>query len=81
MCGLGLDGAATPVASGLSGLSGVAAASTGDAAAPRRGDAGVMERLGLGIEEAGLVGEVGVALRCEEEDRGEADMEDGVPGV
>lgn len=82
MCGLGLDGAATPVPSGLAGLSGVAAASAGDAAAPRRGDdAGVKERLGLGIEEAGLVGEGGVALRCEEEGRGEADMEDGVPGV
>lgn len=81
MGGLGLDCVPPPVPSGLAGLSGDADASVGDAAAPRRGDTGVRERLGLGPAEAGLVGEVDVARRFEEEeDNGEEDMDEGVPG-
>lgn len=79
---MGLDCVPPPVPSGLAGLSGDAEASAGDAAALRRGDTGVRERLGLGPVEAGLVGEVDAALRCEEveEDNGEEDTDEGVPG-
>lgn len=86
MCGLGLVGGpgAEPWA-GLvepAGLSGEAGLSMGGPAAPWRGDAGVWERVGLraagGAGLAGLMGEVGVALRCSEEE-GEGDSEDGAP--
>lgn len=85
MCGLGLvggPGVEPELGAGLvapTGLSGEAGLSAGGPATPWRGDTDAWERVGLraGVG-AGLVGEVGVALRCSE-DEGEGDSEEGAP--
>lgn len=80
ICGLGLVGGAV---AGLSRLSGEAGTSEEDDSAPRRGETGIWDRVGLAdIVEAGDVGEVGVALRCAADaDNGDDvdDIDDGVP--
>lgn len=51
------------------------------AAAMRRGEPGGWDRVGLTAAGAGLVGDVGVVLRCDEDaDSGDDDSDEGVPG-
>ena len=93
MCGLGLVGRPEAGLSGLAGLSGDAGTSSGaaagdvagDAAVLRRGETGAWDRVGLtaggGGGGAGLVGDVGAALRSEEDnDNGDDDTDEEVPG-
>lgn len=88
MCGLGLVGGPA-LAGGVSELSVDAGVSSGDVSSPRLGEAGAWERVGLIVGwGAGLVGGVGVVLRCGEEEGDEEegvkdnnDDEEGVPGV
>lgn len=82
MCGLGLVGGPEAGLFGPAGLSGEAGLSAGGPVAPWRGETGARDRVGLTAGGgAGLVGDVGVALRCcEDEDDGDGDSDEGVPG-
>lgn len=81
MCGLGLVGGLMAAAgpSGPAEFSGDTSESAGEVGVPLRGETGVAEQIGLAAVGAGLVGEMGVTLRSDEEGNGEGDGDGGVP--